>query len=60
MTMTTQQKISAINSLCLTNQFGLLAQLMTSIPGSLSILLSDRPAEEKRRDLLELLRRGAE
>ena len=57
--MTQEQKISAINSLCLTNQFGLLAQLMTSMPGSLAILLSDRPAEQKRRDLLKLLKEGA-
>lgn len=57
--MTTEEKISAINSLLVTNQFGLLAQLMAEVPGSLAILLSDRTTEEKRQTLLKLLKEGA-
>lgn len=55
--MKQQQIEQAINSLCLIGHFGTLYRVIKFIPGSKAILISDRPAEEKRRELLLLLKK---
>lgn len=56
--MTTQQKIEAINTLCLSSEYSTLYKLLNELPGSLAILTSDKTAERKRQELLELLQAG--
>lgn len=55
--MTQQQTEQAINSLCLIGHFGTLYRVIKFLPGSKAILISDRPAEEKRCELLLLLKK---
>jgi hypothetical protein len=57
--MTNQEKAAAINSLCLSSQFSTLHRILNELPGSLSILSSDRTAEQKRQELLKLLKAEA-
>lgn len=57
--MTTQQKIEAINNLCLSSGYSELNRLIGDIPGAFAILISDMTAEQKRQALLELLQGGA-
>ena len=53
---TTGELEMAINALCVSCQFGTLHRVLKGIPGSFSILVSDRTAEQKRQELLKLLK----
>ncbi len=54
--MTSTEKIQAINSLCLSGEFSTLNRLLGDIPGAFAILISDATAEQKRQELLKLLK----
>jgi hypothetical protein len=56
-TMSTEELERAINTLCLSSQFDTLYRIIKSISGSKAILISDKPAEQKRRELLRLLKK---
>lgn len=59
--MTAQQLESAINTLCLSGNFWSLYQLIKdSLPGARAILASDQTADQKRRELLRLLKGTAD
>ncbi|MCP3890320.1 MAG: hypothetical protein GY702_15840 [Desulfobulbaceae bacterium] len=54
--MQTEQMKSTITSLCLSGHFATLYRILKDLPGSMSILSSDQTAEQKRRQLLKLVK----
>ncbi len=54
--MNSEQLTSTINTLCPTGGFATLYRVLKDIPGSFSILTSDRTAEQKRQELLKLIK----
>ena len=46
-----------VSTLCLSGQYGTLYRVLKPIDGAYRILASEKPAEQKRRELLELLKK---
>lgn len=46
----------AINSLCLIGHYSTLFRIVKNVPGAFQVLSSDQTAEQKRRELLHLLK----
>ncbi len=53
-----EQMESAINALCLSGHFATLSRIPRHMPDAMIVLTSDQTAEQKRRQLLQLLKEG--
>ena len=54
--MKTSELEALVNTLCLSAEYGRLYRILKPFDGAYQILSSDQPAEQKRRQLLNLIR----